>query len=593
MRIRNRFAVMLSGLMAMAGAMVLMTAPPTSAQNPAPFRLANPKVTGPIPARAPLGDPSHDYPWNATFHNLKAVGYVEEEYFFEGTASRFDTPAGQTGKLRDSGHKYVTRMVVRRPIDPKTFNGAVLAEWTNVTPGYDLDAMWGASFEHIVRGGYAWVGISAQRVGLQQPPNGLKLWSPKRYAAIDVTDGGTITNDDLSYDIYAQAMQAIKHPQGVNPLGPLHAQRIIAMGASQSAARLGAFINSLHSFLGGPVDAYILDIGGARVRDDLPVPVFKILSETDIPGQVPSRQPDTNKYRQWEVVGASHSGQRTGFNSGALNRRDGVTREEAKCTYPMWPRTPINYPLGTSYGLVDRWIKDGTPPPIAPKAEIVTNPVPPAPASATGQGGRGGGRGPSPFDYKRDSHGNALGGIRLSEFDVATALQTRENTGNSFCFLYGRYEPFPDAVINQLYPSHAAYVNAVKAKNAENLKAGYIQAADAARSNRRAETSYIGSGDPCKQACRLSQDLGDETYIYLGLAKEVDKMGDDVAAITRAIARSDGAKGKPADRAEARSRLTKFVADLRAMRARGVITTTVERELTTGAEKVTAALKET
>jgi hypothetical protein len=571
--------------LALAAALVC-AAPPAMAQ--AGFHLANPEVSGPIPARAPLGDPSHDYPWNATFHNLKAVGYVEEEYFFEGTASRFDTPAGQTGAVRDSGHRYVTRMVVRRPIDPKRFNGTVLAEWTNVTPGYDLDAMWGASFEHIVRGGYAWVGISAQRVGLQQPPNGLKLWSPKRYAAIDVTDGGTITNDDLSYDIYAQGMQAIKHPQGVNPLGPLHARRIIAMGASQSAARLGTFINSLHGLLGSPVDAYILDIGGARVRDDIPVPVFKILSETDIPGQVPSRQPDTDKFREWEVVGASHSGQRTGFNSGALNRRDGVTREEAKCTYPMWPRTPINYVLGSTYDLMNRWIKDGTPPPIAPKAEIVTNPVPPAPAAPAA--GRGRGRGPSPYDYKRDARGNALGGIRLSEFDVATALQSRENTGNSFCFLYGRYEPFPDAVIDQLYPTHAAYVNAVKASNAANLKAGYIQPADAARSNRRAETSYIGSGDPCKAPCRLAQDLQDETYIYLGLAKEVDRMGDDVAAIVRTIARSDGPKGKPADRAEARSRLARYEADLKAMRAKGAITTTVEKELTAGADKVVAAL---
>lgn len=579
-----------TSLIGVCAAAAMLLGGQASAQNTTPNKVANPTVSGPIKLGAPLGDPSRDYPWNSTFHNLKAVGYVEEEYFFEGTASRFDTPAGQTGKVRDSGHRYVTRMLVRRPIDAKRFNGTVLAEWTNVTPGYDLDAMWGASFEHIVRGGYAWVGISAQRVGLQQPPNGLKLWSPKRYAKIDVTENGAITDDALSYDIYAQGLQALKHPQGVNPLGPLHAKYLIAMGASQSAARLGTYINSLHSFLGGPVDAYILDIGGARVRDDLPVPVFKILSETDIPGQVPSRQPDTNKYRQWEVVGASHSAQRTGYNSGALNRRDGVNREDAKCNYPMWPRVPINYPLGAAYDLVNRWIKDGTPPPIAPKAEIVTNPVPAAPPAAAGQAGRGGGRGPSPYDYKRDARGNALGGIRLSEFEVATALQSRDNAGNSFCFLYGRYEPFSDALINQLYPTHAAYVNAVKAKNAENLKAGYIQAADAARSNRRAETSYIGSGDPCKTACRLSQDLGDQTYIYLGLAKEVDQMGDEVATITRTIARADGPRGKPADGAAARAGLVKYQNSLKAMRAKGTISETVLKELTKSADAVTAAL---
>ncbi|MEI7933129.1 MAG: alpha/beta hydrolase domain-containing protein, partial [Alphaproteobacteria bacterium] len=360
----------LTAAMALTGSIV--TAQSAAAQ--AASRVPNPTVTGPIASHGPLGSPAHDYPWGATMHNLAAVGYVEEEYFFSGTANRYNTPAGQPATVRDSGHKYVTRMLVRRPIDPKKFNGTVLAEWTNVTPGYDLDAMWGATFEQMIRGGYAWVGISAQRVGLQQPPNGLKLWSPTRYASIDVTEGGTIMTDDLSYDIYAQGMQAIKSPGAVNPLGALKAKRVIAMGASQSAGRLGTYINSLHAMLGGPVDAYILSIGGARINDDIPVPVFKELSETDAIGQVPSRQPDTNKYRQWEIVGASHSGQRTGYNSGALNRRDGITREAAVCDHPMWPRVPINLAAGNIYPLMDKWL-DGTPPPIAPKAEVVTRDI--------------------------------------------------------------------------------------------------------------------------------------------------------------------------------------------------------------------------
>ncbi len=546
--------------------------------------VAGPTVSGPIPARVSFGQPSHDYAWGATMHKLASVGYVEEEYFFEGTASRYNTPAGQPGTVRDSGHKYKTRMLVRRPIDPKKFNGTVLAEWTNVTPGYDLDAMWGSTFEQMIRGGYAWVGISAQRVGIQQAPNGLKQWSPTRYGSLDVTEGGTITDDALSYDIYAQGMQAIKSPTGVNPLGSLHAQHIIAMGASQSAGRLGTYINSLHGILGGTVDAYILSIGGARIRDDIPVPVFKVLSETDIPGQVPSRQPDTAKYRQWEVVGASHSGQRTGYNSGALNRRDGVTREAAVCTYPMWPRIPINYVLGNAYDLTNKWIKDGTPPPTAAKADIDSHP-----GQIPGRGGAPATTG-TINEIKRDARGNALGGIRLAEFGVPTSLSSRENTGNSFCNLYGRYEPFADDVINQLYPTHAAFVNAVKAQTDANVKAGYIQAVDGARTLHRAQTSYIGSGDPCKAACRLAQDLGDMTYIYMGEIRNVDQLGDTAAATVRQIARADGPRGKPADRTAARAGIAKYLRDLHAMKARGAITATVDMELTTAANAVTLAL---
>src|ERR1700733_243365 len=77
----------------------------------------NPKVTGPIPASVLPQDPSHDYPFFATDKAINQQGYTEEEFFFEGTANRYDTPTGQTGTIIDGGHPYRTRMVVRRPLD--------------------------------------------------------------------------------------------------------------------------------------------------------------------------------------------------------------------------------------------------------------------------------------------------------------------------------------------------------------------------------------------------------------------------------------------------------------------------------------------
>ena len=49
--------------------------------------------------------------------------------------------------------------------------------------GYDLDALW--NWRHM-REGYVWVGVSAQRVGVNQ----LSAWSPTRYGTLDVTGGG-------------------------------------------------------------------------------------------------------------------------------------------------------------------------------------------------------------------------------------------------------------------------------------------------------------------------------------------------------------------------------------------------------------------
>ncbi len=529
---------------------------------PAAFaEVPNPKVTGPVAVGAQPGDKSHDYPWMATIHPLNVQGYVEEEFFFEGTARQFNTQGDNAmdGQLVSGGHPYRTRMVVRRPKDMKKFNGVVLAEWQNVTAGYDLDAMWGGSFEHIMREGYVWVGISAQFVGVNREPNGLKVWSPVRYGSLDVSAGGTVPQDSLSYDIFAQGMEAIRDPQGVNVLGGAKPKTIIAMGASQSAGRLGTYINALHDELGGPVNAYLLMIGGARVREDLNVPVFKLLSETDVPGQIRNRQADTDKFRHWEIAGTSHSSRRTSMNAGPLTKRDHVERAAANCTYPTYPRVPMNYALASVYDHMTAWAQTGKLPPIAPRMEI------------------------DGADLKRDARGNALGGIRLAEADPATAINSGANGGDGFCRLYGRYEPFDDATIAALYPTHGAYTKAAKQNIANNLAAGYIVKADADESRRRADQSIAGRGLTCAAACRSAQDLLDSAYFYLGASDQVKKLTTNVAGIVRTIA--EGKNDKAA------RDLDKWVKDLKTLQAKGRLSPATVDELSSGADAVRVALK--
>ena len=90
------------------------------------------------------------------------------------------------------------------------FNGTAIVEWTNVSQGHDNEVDWFQSGAHFVRSGYAWIGVSAQRVGV----DALKQWSPARYGTLDVSDGGTITNDALSYDIFTAAAQAVRGQAG-------------------------------------------------------------------------------------------------------------------------------------------------------------------------------------------------------------------------------------------------------------------------------------------------------------------------------------------------------------------------------------------
>ncbi len=179
----------------------------------------NPVVTGPIAAKTAPGDAAHNYPFFAALENLKARGYVEQEYFYSGVANRYQTPDGATGKITDGNHKYQTRLLVRRPADPKKFNGTVIVEWDNVTSGHDLDIDWFQIHDYLIRSGYAWVGVTAQRVGVEA----LKVWNKDRYGSLDVTADGTIMNDALSYDIFADVGRAARKPNGADFLGGLKA----------------------------------------------------------------------------------------------------------------------------------------------------------------------------------------------------------------------------------------------------------------------------------------------------------------------------------------------------------------------------------
>ena len=182
--------------------------------------------------------------------------------------------------MTSSGNPYKTRLVVRRPTNPQRFNGTVILEWQNVTAGYDIDASWiGGNAKHFMREGYAWVGVSAQRVGVHQAGR-VRAWSPVRYGSLDVTAGGTLVSDQLSYDIFSQAAQAVMHPVDVDPLPGFDRKRILASGASQSASRLTIYYNSIEP-LTGIFDGYLLLVGGGTVRTDLGIPVFKVQSETE------------------------------------------------------------------------------------------------------------------------------------------------------------------------------------------------------------------------------------------------------------------------------------------------------------------------
>src|SRR5262245_23650869 len=432
-----------------------------------------PQVTGPIPYVA-LGTADHNYPFLATDMNLAARGYVEQEFFYSGTANRYNaqspnsTGPAPTASIVNSGNPYKTRMMVRRPIDPAKFNGVVIAEWTNVTSLMDTPQVWFRNHEQLMRDGYAYVGIAAQNLHIAAVPNGLRNWSPIRYGTLDIAD------DDLSYDVFAQGVQAVRSVPAV--LGGLQVRRVIATGVSQAATRLAVYVNAIH-----PRDPAILDgaepiIGGQRIRDDLTIPVMKVLSEVEFPGgQTTNRQPDTDRFRTWWVTGTSHSENHMRVTSYAIYLRDLANPSVAdNCTLPTRSRVQFHYVEAAAIDAMVKWIEQGVPPAHSPLPEFAVF--------------------TTPRVLARDANGNALGGIRLASFAVPTATSTGQNTGGGNCSLYGVHIPFDTATLAALYPSHEGYVNAVRAAAEQNVLDGFLLKEDAQELMKDAQASLFGTG---------------------------------------------------------------------------------------------------
>ena len=305
------------------------TSPPTTTTVPFDSPVAKATVKGPITG----GRGSAMVVAGTT--DVTKLGYTETEYFLSGTATAYtsDTPLSSDGKwtVRDGGTSpYVTRVVVRRPKDATKFNGTVLVEWLNVTGGLDAGPDWSYMQPEIVRSGYAWVGVSAQRVGVEGggivlgENRVLKVYDPARYGEL------SHPGDNFSYDMFSQAGAVVRRDPA-SLLGDLKPGLVLAIGESQSASRLTTYVNAvaptakvfngyfIHSRSGtgaalssDPLPSVAAPLP-TQIRRDLTTPVLVFSSETDVAGPRGYRkatQPDTAVFRAWEPAGTAHASAR-------------------------------------------------------------------------------------------------------------------------------------------------------------------------------------------------------------------------------------------------------------------------------------------
>lgn len=463
----------------------------------------DPVVTGPV-----MGGMNTPYSTSRLAFGVKASdhAYIEEEFFVEGMAQAYalvgtQTMDGKWSVMPTTQAAYKTRVVVRRPADPAKFNGTALVEWLNVSGGIDADVDFMMGWEEILRGGYVYVGVSAQSTGIEAGGFGLgsliggsspdskplKEWDPERYGSL-VHPG-----DDYSYDIFSQAGKLVASPgKKQDVLAGLAPKRVLALGESQSAGRMVTYVNAVHPVAqvfdgfvihsrmgggaplaseGGGLAGLLGGLGGGAqtfIRDDLTVPVMQAQSETDVTGYLGSRQPDNARLRTWEMAGTAHADKRFA-DTAAMGIDLGCGMVNAG---------PQHFIIKALIHSLHQWVAEGTPPANAPLLEVADGAL------------------------VRDALGNARGGIRTPYVDVPIAVHSGDpepaagadagaapapgglaglggllgggGGGNFICALFGHTTPFTPEQLAMLYPTHQDYVDKVTASAASTRSLGFI-----------------------------------------------------------------------------------------------------------------------
>lgn len=412
-----------------------------------------------------------------------------------------------TGPYGCTNIPYTTRMLVKRPLNPRKFSGTVVIEPLNPSAGFDIAAVWDRSWPYFVRNGDIFVGWTSRYGTIAA----LKQFNPARYGPLTWGVNSAV-DDGITFDIAAQVGALFKANGPTSPIHGLKVKRVFEAGFSQDGGftfTQADVFNALERMPGGgPVyDGYVpggttgpsnLDFGltsaGALPAGDprhqmqpRDVPVIQINTETEEalaglsgPGGFAYRRPDSDapgdRYRLWEVPGASHVSNDLDNSAITLQRSlaelEGIpvsALAPVGCTHMQFVNGPSagvpgvidpdTYPFSNvanaAFADLTRWAGDGVPPPRAPRIGI----------SSTGS-------------IARDSFGNALGGLRTPFVDIPAATYTSTDTVahttafSGFCILYGYNTPFSRSTLESLYRNHGQYVALVARESNRLVREG-------------------------------------------------------------------------------------------------------------------------
>jgi hypothetical protein len=305
-----------------------------------------------------------------------------------------------------------------------------------------------------------------------------------------------------------QAGALLKSGSAANPLAGLHVQEEYLTGYSQSGGYMVTYINDIvpnFNLAGGaPIfDGYLVGAGygftelapinqcappavpGTPASPQVPgveqfvlhpppaAPVVDVQTLSDSyaffgwAGEEPDSDTSTDRYRLYQVPGSSHIwSYQVAFTPGPAElTRAGFPANDWQdnCVENNLNPFPLQYVMDGAFANLDQWVRRGTPPPHANHITAIGDGTPAA-------------------TIQTDQYGNALGGARTPYVDVPIGTYYGTSLGSGTCeLLWGHWAPFNSSQLQQMYPTHADYVQQVQEDVTRLLAAGWLTPADAAQ----------------------------------------------------------------------------------------------------------------
>ena len=419
--------------------------------------------TAVVPPPAGKGKPREAAPVD-----LAALGYVEEEFFVSGKANIYQYAASGRPVVKTPDVDYTTRILVRRPADPRRFSGVVWFETSH--PQYGIDFVWSRTVDFAAANGDAVVSVAMRRGGASAIER-LKAFDPVRYERINFPEEG------LNWDVIAQTARLLRAKIPANPLAGYDVKRVYAQGWSGGGALLLIFIaDGFHDRArmpgGRPVfDGYLVGepSGYPRInalaqplpaddaRQKAPAMDVPAISLHTRPQEAHRRRADgdrpDDRYRVYEVAGAAHNNLRL-----PQVYRQGEGPLGAGCAFEV-SRFPMHHVFKSTLAKLDAWAARGVTPPPSQRIALTPDGAP-----------------------ALDEHGNPMGGVRSTYLDVPTAryfANAPAAGGGPSCPQDGAQERFTREKLTALHQSKAAYLRRVEDRRAALVRGGWLLPADA------------------------------------------------------------------------------------------------------------------